>query len=130
VWAKLDDALIDHRKIFEAGAVVGKNGRVLALGFYTLGLLWANKHLTDGFLPIPVVKQFGHLAIAKALVHANLWEEVEGGFRIHDFHDHNLKAEEVRTRRLAEHEVKVAAGRRGGLRSAEVRRGRNGKAHT
>lgn len=110
MWAKLDDALIDHRKLYVAGERIGKNGPAIALGLYAVGLMWANKQLSDGFLPREVVKHFGHverpLEIAHALVDARLWEEVEGGFQIHDFDDHNLDAAEVQQKRKDERDRK------------------------
>jgi hypothetical protein len=103
VWSKLDDALIDHRKIFLAGRAIGKNGPVIALGFYTLSLLWTNKHLTDGFLPEDVILGFGHaehpLSIAGALAKADLFEKVAGGFKIHDFNEYNPSASEIKKKR-------------------------------
>jgi len=106
MWSKLDDALIDHRKIYAAGRAIGKNGPVIALGFYTLGLLWSNKHLTDGFLPEDVVLQFGHAdnprSIADALAKADLFEKVSGGWQIHDFGEYNPLARHIKKKRKDE----------------------------
>jgi hypothetical protein len=104
MWSRLDDELIDHAKVFAAGKVIGKNGPAVALGFYTVGLMWANKHLTDGFLPMAVVTSFPHVAnpaaVADALVRAGLWDKNGGsGFQIHDFADHNLSAAAVKSKR-------------------------------
>jgi len=100
MWAKLDDALIDHHKIADAGAQLGKNGQGLALAIYVVGLLYAVKHLTDGWLSRAVVKNFRHvrnpLRVADALVKAGLWEQDDGGFQIHDFTDYNRPAVDVR----------------------------------
>lgn len=104
MWARLDDELMDHSKVFDAGEAIGKNGPACAIGFYAIGLMWSNKHLTDGFLPMAVVKSFRHVAnpitIADALVKAGLWEKNGGsGYQIHDFHDHNPKAAKVKAKR-------------------------------
>jgi hypothetical protein len=103
VWSKLDDALIDHRKIFAAGRIIGKNGPAVALGFYTVSLLWSNKHLTDGFLPEDVIQGFGHveqpLSVAGALAKADLFEKVTGGYQIHDFREYNPSASEIKKKR-------------------------------
>jgi hypothetical protein len=119
MWSKLDDALIDHRKISTAGRLIGKNGPAIALGFYTVGLLWSNKHLTDGFLPEDVVLRFGHVenprSIADALVKAELLEKVTGGFQIHDFDEYNPLAKHIKTKRKRER-----------LRKQEERATRNG----
>lgn len=103
MWARLDDALIDHRKIFMAGDLIGKNGAAVAIGFFAVGLMWSNKHLTDGFLPEAVVKSFRHvdnpLTVAGALAKVELFEKVDGGYKIHDFHDHNPSASAIKKKR-------------------------------
>lgn len=104
MWARLDDALLDHRKIFAAGEAIGKNGPAIALGMYTVALLWANKHLSDGYLPLPVVKSFRHVAdpvaVGRALVEAGLWERNGSGFVIHDYADFgNPSAAAIKARR-------------------------------
>ncbi len=103
MWSKLDDELIDHRKVFAAGKLLGKDGPAIALGFYAVGLMWANKHLTDGFLPESTVERLPHvdkpLAVADALVRAELFDKVDGGFMIHDFLDHNYSAAAVKKKR-------------------------------
>lgn len=103
MWTKLDDQLIDHSKIFAAGDLLGRNGPAIAIGFYAIGLLWSNKHLTDGHLPLTVVRSFRHVshpdAVADALVRAGLWEKNGAGFVIHDYDDLNPTATVVAARR-------------------------------
>ncbi len=103
MWSKLDDALIDHRKIFRAGRLIGDNGPAIALGFYTVGLLWSNKHLTDGFLPEDVILGFPHVkqprSVADALAKAALLDKVEGGYQIHDFDEYNPLAKTIKAKR-------------------------------
>lgn len=115
MWSKLDDSLIDHRKVFAAGDLIGRNGPAIALGLYAIGLMWTNKQLTDGFLPTAVVKRFKHvdkpLVAADALVAAHLWEQVDGGYLVHDFHDHNPAAADVQLKRKADRERKRKGGR-------------------
>jgi len=113
MWAKLDDALLDHRKLIEAGRALGKDGRAKALGLYSGGLLYSQKHLTDGVLTREVVEAvFGGDFLAKpiegarAMVKAGLWEAVEGGFRVHDYHDHNPQAADVLEKRRRDRERK------------------------
>lgn len=112
MWARLDDELIDHAKVFMAGAAIGKNGPAIALGMYALGLMWSNKHLSDGFLPLDVIKSFPHVerptSIADALAKAGLWEKNGGsGYQIHDFGDHNPKASRVKAKRRRDKERKA-----------------------
>lgn len=115
MWAKLDDALLDHRKILEAGHRLGKNGCGVALGFFTAGLLYSNKHLTNGFLSTAVVEgmRFAEkpLDAAAVMVKVGLWEAVEGGFRVHDFLDYNLDSTTVHAKRKADRERKRNGGR-------------------
>jgi hypothetical protein len=111
MWARLDEELLDHPKLFAAGDVIGRNGPALALALYSIGLLWANKHLSDGHLPHAVVRSFRHvtdpIAIAQALVQAGLWEPRETGFVIHDYADYgNPNAATVKAYRARERERK------------------------
>jgi len=103
MWARLDDELIDHRKVFVAGELLGKNGPAIAIGFYAVGLMWSNKHLTDGHLPSSVVRSFHHVdrpgSVAEALVKAGLWEKNGSGYQIHDYHDFNLTAADIKSNR-------------------------------
>jgi len=110
LWTKLDDNLLDHHKLLAAGERLGPNGPALALGLYVIGLLWANRQLTDGHLPREVVKRFSHLAkpleIATELVRAGLWEKHGDGYQIHDFAEYNFAARDVKARRAREKERK------------------------
>ena len=119
MWARLDDALIDHQKIFDAGDLLGKNGPALALALYSVGLMYSNKHLTDGFLSDAVVKNFRHvddpLRVAGALTKVALFEKVSGGFKIHDFHDYNPSARDVKDKQKEDRRRKASerAGKNG-----------------
>lgn len=110
MWARLEDELIDHRKLFAAGALLGREGPGLALALYVVGLLWSNRHLSDGHLPLDVVKRFPHVskpvAVADALVSAGLWEKNGSGFVIHDYVEYNFSAATVKRRRKQERDRK------------------------
>jgi hypothetical protein len=118
MWARLDDELIDHRKVFAAGELLGRNGPAIAIGFYAVALMWTNKHLTDGHLPLNVVKSFRHVSnpvsVADALVKAELFERNGNGFVIHDYADWGnptaarvkAKRRKDRLRKRAEREAK------------------------
>jgi hypothetical protein len=104
MWARLDDALIDHQKVFIAGEAIGKNGPAVAIGFYAIALMWSNKQLSDGFLPDSVIRSFTRYAdnprsVADALVKAELFDKVDGGFRIHDYADYNPSAANIKKKR-------------------------------
>jgi hypothetical protein len=111
MWSRLDDALLDHRKLFLAGQIIGGyNGMGLALALYVAGLLYSNRHLTDGHLDVAVVRGMPHirrsLDVADALVQVGLWERNDRGFVIHDFKDYNFSAEQVAERKRQQNERK------------------------
>jgi len=114
MWARLDDELLDHSKVSAAGIAIGKNGRCLAIGFYAMALMWANKHLSDGFLPDAVLEGFSShvdkpLAVADALATAGLFDRHDGGYRIHDFKDYNPSAADIKRKRREDRERKAEA---------------------
>ena len=117
MWSRLDDGLIDHRKVFLAAEGLGRNGPGLVLGMYAIGLMWTNKQLTDGFLPIGVIKTLAHferpIAVANRLVAATLWESVTDGYQIHDFHAYNPPAADARAHRDHVRTVRSKAGANG-----------------
>lgn len=100
-WIRIDDAFLDHPKFLRAGPLAG---------FLNIAAIaWCNRNLTDGFVPVRQVPRlvnldgFAHhlqmgemsgtgedadaLDLACELVEIGLWEEVDGGFRIHDYHE-------------------------------------------
>ena len=103
MWARLDDELIDHQKVWAAGKRLGANGPAIALGLYAVSLMWTNKHLTDGFLPIATIEGFRHVqhprVVADALAHAGLFTKVKGGFEIHDFAEYNPTGSAIKAKR-------------------------------
>ena len=117
MWTRLDDELINHRKIFSAGELLGDDGAVKALGFYALMLLWTNKHLTDGVVPFPVVRKFPHVsdpcAVADALTKAGLLEKNGTSYVVHDFAEFgNPSAAKVKATRRHNRARKRKAARR------------------
>lgn len=129
MWAKLDDALLDHEKILEAGIACtrdgrGRDGRVYALGLFSAFLLYTNKHLTNGFLSHAVLREGLRFIsrpdqAADIMVSAGFLERTEGGFTIHDFHDHNPHAEDVHEKRKTDRERKRKGHRNGNGRAPE-----------
>lgn len=58
------------------------------------GLGYCKEHLTDGFIPAAVVPTLAPgvkqpAKSAEMLVSAGLWESVDGGYLMHDYHEHN-----------------------------------------
>jgi hypothetical protein len=112
MWTRLDDALLGHPKLIEAGELLGKDGRAIALGVFVASLLWSNRHLTDGKIPLSFLSETGPMrapvSVADALVKAGLWEKNGAGFVIHDYGDYNESAAEVKARRRRDRQRKRA----------------------
>lgn len=129
-WIRVDDHFNEHPKL----ARVGPCG----WGIWVAGLAYCNRNLTDGFIPRSVARSLGdfefevdgehyRLAVTSGmagadmdvswvinlLLEAGLWEDVPGGYQVHDFHDYQPSREKV----LAEREQ----------RAARQQRWRNGK---
>lgn len=126
VWAKVDDQFTDHEK------VVGLS--LAAKGLWLCGLVYSARRLTDGFVSESVVAREAYdaqtdgldwVALANELVNARLWDEVEGGYRIHDYLDYNPSRAEVEADRMTLAEKRAAAGRRGGIASGQARSNQN-----
>src|SRR5688572_2573488 len=102
---RLDDGLIDHDKVEEAGLKLGKQGYFVALGAFAWGICYSNKKLTDGFIPSRALDKYGLTeAIANAMVSVALWDRAEDGYVIHDFHDWNPTASSVKDKRRRDRE--------------------------
>lgn len=105
-WLKLDDGLLDHKKVRRAI----RDGGLGALGLHVAGLLNAAKYLTDGFVEEEFVEEIFDLArvrsedargrLVNVLVKRELWlPDDRGGFSIHDYLDHNPSREQVEANR-------------------------------
>lgn len=118
----VDEKLFSHPKIYRAGARLGPNGAAQALALFIAGLSYAREHLTDGFVPVGFVRSCGLVttpqSVAEALTSRSvrLWHRTRGGYQIHDYHDWNKKASEIKEKRDQERRKKAAqrAGRNGG----------------
>jgi hypothetical protein len=87
------------------------------------GLCHSAEYLTDGLLiSTDAAALAGELRHPKdaieQLVHAGLWQPLEGGYTIHDYLDHNPSGDHVKNKRAA----RANAGRIGGQRSGITRR--------
>lgn len=111
MWTRLDDGLLDHRKVLEAARLLGKDGRARILGYYTAGLLYSSKHLTDGKLSPAIVESLQIPdAGVKALVYVGLWKKAPHGWTINDYLDWNTSAADVRDRRKKDADRKRRTG--------------------
>lgn len=121
-WLKLDDTVPEHPKVLTAGPE--------AAWLWVCGIAYAQRHLSDGFLPQAALPVYGACfgaarakKLAERLVAVGLFDATEGGYRVHDYHDHNAPATAAKERRASLSEARRAAGRVGGRRSADMRRG-------
>ena len=117
-WSKLDDNIFDHPKMLKAGED--------AANLYVRGLVYCNRYLTDGHIPAEALVTLSRKREAARysadLVRVGLWEtHPDGGWTVHDFHDHNPTAAEVAEKRAAIAAKRSEAGKRGGKRSGETR---------
>jgi hypothetical protein len=100
-WFKVDDGYAEHPKTLEIS--------LAASGLWVRCGAWASKYGTDGFIPQKTVwrncegSSGNPKTIAKKLVKelcaSGFWEEVDGGFRIHDFLDFNFSNADIQRKR-------------------------------
>lgn len=86
MWVKLDDQFVDHPKIVAVGPLAG--------WLFVAGLCYANRWLTDGFIPGNQVSRLVHTngsttKLVSKLCVQGLWKPAEcngvTGYRVHDF---------------------------------------------
>lgn len=107
-WARIDDRVIDHQKLEDAGDELGKNGYVVALGALAWGVVYCAKSLSDGFLPERALRRYKvPRNVADAMVKAGLWEISDGGYRVHDYLEWNPTAAEVKEKQAWDRERKA-----------------------
>ena len=117
-WVRIDEHLPDHPKFLGVG--------VKGIGLFLVGLCYANRHLTDGFVPAGAVESFAgepmHDVIA-ALLGAGVWTNSTGGYNVHHYNQYQpLKAQVLKKRRFLR-----KVGRYGGLQRAKHHAKQNAK---
>lgn len=115
-WARFDDRAPHHRKV--------KRLSDSAFRLWFTSICHCAEYLTNGRIDaadvadMPKAPTGKKLAAAIAeLVEAGCWDEVEGGWEVHDYLDWNPTADEVKAKR----EARAEAGRRGGQSSGRSR---------
>jgi hypothetical protein len=93
-WARIDDGMPWHPKI------IGLS--VEARWAFVVGICYAARYLTDGVVPAAALDD----AAGAELIKAGLADRWHGGYMLHDWHDWNPTASEVRERRAADAERK------------------------
>jgi hypothetical protein len=96
MWTKLDDGFFLHRKVIR----LEPSAKLL----HVAALVHCAGNLTDGLLtPADVRIVSAHAGVeethVEALVSAGLWEIRTDGFQIHDWHDFNPSAADVKAKR-------------------------------
>lgn len=99
-WARLDDGLNDDAKLNALSAE--------AFRLWVRGLVYCQKNLTDGFIPtheLPRLsasvkererpKLVAELCASLVIGKAPLWHQVESGYQMHDYLDHNDSRDKV-----------------------------------
>src|SRR3990167_2110813 len=112
-WIKVESSVARNRKFVKAGPAPS--------WLWLCGLAYCQEGLTDGFIPTEALSFLGvkpARPLASPLVLARLWVDVDGGWQVHDYLEHNKPASEVRR---IQGERKVA-GIHGGKASGESRR--------
>lgn len=102
-WGRLDDGVNDNPKF--------TNISDSAFRLWVCGLVYCQKHLTDGFIPEDEVQYLKVRAKARPPLVAELlasqptigkgplWHRVDGGYRMHDYFDWNDDAATIRAKR-------------------------------
>lgn len=127
-WVKLDDGFAEHPKVIAAGPLAG--------WVHVCGLCYCNRNLTDGYVPRAIARRladFEHVGLetggvpgmvavgvdvdcellVEILVEVGMWEEVEGGYVIHDYLDYNPSKEDVLAKRSDLSAKRSEAGKKG-----------------
>ena len=104
-WMRIESGVARHPKFQAAGPV--------AAWLWICGLAYCQETLTDGVIMASSIRYLGVLRPERAvnrLLSCGLWERVDGGYRIHDYLEHQRSASQIRQIQAE----RVAAGRRGG----------------
>lgn len=108
-WVRIDDEAPYHPKNVQVG--------VAGFGLFCAGLCYANRFLTDGFIPVGALsavfpgERWSRLVkLSEGLVDAGLWEKKDNGWQIHDYLHYQPTKAEVLADRAVRHAAKVAGG--------------------
>lgn len=81
----------DHPKLRAVGP--------LGIALEVAAICYSNRLRTDGFIPAEVAQNLVALKRPKytidKLLKEGLWEEVAGGYRLHDYHDYQATRQEI-----------------------------------
>ena len=89
-WLKIESSVARNRKFVQAGPAPS--------WLWVCGIAYSQEGLTDGFIAkesLPYLGVKNSAQLATHLVKAGLWDEVPGGWQIHDYLEHNRSAAQV-----------------------------------
>ena len=126
-YVRLDDGWLENPKLAQAGS--------LAAHLYAAGITYANRHLTDGYIPSGILnrlvdydgvkwngKAVTNRLLSERLVAEGLWIEREDGWTIHDYLEFQPTREYVEAKRSSVSDIRRAAGSKGGSNSQANRK--------
>ena len=126
-FVRLDDGWLENPKLAQAGS--------LAAHLYAAGITYANRHLTDGYIPSGILnrlvdydgvkwngKAVTNRLLAERLVAEGLWIERADGWTIHDYLEFQPTREYVEAKRASVSVIRRAAGSKGGSTSQANRK--------
>jgi len=112
-WVKISDDFPKNVKVISAG--------LEARALYVTALCHCNEKLTDGFVDplfLPALAMITGITDLEGcidkLLEVGLWEAIDGGYIVHDYHDYNPTKEQA----LKTREERAKAGQKGGIKSA------------
>lgn len=108
-WFKVDDGFFSSRQMLS----IPPRYRTRSAGLWVLAGAWSAKELTDGFVPIGLLRDlYASPAVAEQLVSAGLWERAEGGFNFVGWDKFQFTKSRVMEHRQNENERKRKARER------------------
>jgi hypothetical protein len=119
-WVRIDDQAPRNHKLLKAGPA--------AAWMWVCGIAHCQAHLSEGFIAEIAVPMIGVAGATRAkkladvLVTVGLFERVDGGYRVHDYHDFNETKAEALARKTALAATRAIVGRLGGIASGVARR--------
>ena len=132
MWVRVDDRFPRHPKVLKAGELLGSRSdstsRVITL--FVSALCYAGEHLTDGHITqgaIGTMRQqvWNPHRVAEAMADAGLFDrQDDGSYRIHDYHEYNPTASQIKEKR-----AKDSARKHGGIRTESEGNPERSRAH-
>lgn len=95
-WVRLDANFATNHKVL---ALMGTKAGEHALLVYVFSLGYCGSHGHDGFIPRAALGTFhGNARDAALLCDVGMWDEIAGGWNVHDWDEYQPTSEEVKAR--------------------------------